>query len=159
MQVIDNSLLDALSSAACKNPRLRQNHNFHQSFDEPCQRLLNAVEPGSYIRPHRHLEPPRPETFVVMRGRIAVVVFGEVGSIEQIVALAGDGAVRGVDIPAGVWHTVLSLESGTVFFEAKPGPYIPLTDKDWAPWGPDEGSPEAQAYLNRLIAAAKDDLR
>jgi cupin fold WbuC family metalloprotein len=150
VKIIDDSLLDGLTAAARQNPRLRQNYNIHETFEEPCQRLLNAVEPGSYVRPHRHLDPPRPETFIVLRGRLAAFVFGDDGRIERMVIMTADGQARGVDIPAGAWHTVLSLERGTVCFETKPGPYLPLADKDWAPWAPAEGSPEARSYLRRL---------
>ncbi|WP_305047064.1 WbuC family cupin fold metalloprotein [Geoalkalibacter sp.] len=153
MKIIGPSLLDQLTAAARSHPRLRQNHNLHAGYDEPCQRLLNAVEPGSYIRPHRHLDPPRPETFVIMRGRLGVFVFREDGHIEHTLILARDGAAHGVDLPAGAWHTVLALETGTVFFETKPGPYLPLDDKDWAPWAPAEGSVESAGYLERLMVA------
>lgn len=154
MQIIDTHLLDQLTAAAKINPRLRQNHNFHASYDEPCQRLLNAVEPGSYIRPHRHLDPPRPETFVILRGRLAVIVFREDGQPENLLTLSGNGTAQGVDIPAGAWHTVIALESGTVFFETKPGPYLPLADKDWAPWAPAEGSVKAIGYMEGCLGAA-----
>lgn len=156
MKIIDPALLDQLTAAALTHPRLRQNHNFHVGYDEPCQRLLNAVEPGSYIRPHRHLDPPRPETFVVLRGRLAVFVFRDDGQIENILILTRDGATLGADLPAGAWHTVVSLESGTVFFETKPGPYLPLADKDWAPWAPAEGSAEAAGYMEGLMGEMED---
>jgi cupin fold WbuC family metalloprotein len=151
MQSIDHQLLDRLTAAARENRRLRMNHNLHAVYDEPCQRLLNAVEPGSYIRPHRHLTPPKPETFVVVRGRFAALVFHDGGEIDQVVHLSADpGGTVGVDIPAGAWHCIISLESGSVFFETKPGPYEPLSDKDWAPWAPAEASTEAAAYLESL---------
>lgn len=153
LQIIDNQLLDALSLAARQSPRLRKNHNLHASYDEPCQRLLNAVEPGSYLRPHRHLEQAKPECFVLLRGRIAVLTFTDDGQIEQVVFLSGGEGCQGVDLPAGVWHSMVSLESGSVFFETKPGPYRPLSDKDFAPWSPAEGSAGVGAYLARLEGA------
>lgn len=152
MKTIDDYLLDKLTSIARQNPRLRQNHNLHEDYEDPCQRLINAIEPGSYIRPHRHLDPPRPETFVVLRGRLAAIIFREDGCIERVAMLTAGGQAIGVDIPPGVWHTVLSMEIGTIFFETKSGPYRPLCDKDWAPWAPMEGSAEARDYLQRLSA-------
>ena len=149
MQIIDEKLLDNVSTAARSNDRLRMNHNIHADYDEPCQRLLNAVEPGSYIRPHRHLTPPKPETFIALRGRFVALIFEDSGEIEQMIPFGGGGPA-GVDIPAGIWHAIVSLERGSVFFETKPGPYEPLSDKDWAPWAPAEGSPEAPDYLAEL---------
>lgn len=147
---IDARLLDELSRAARQRPRLRLNHNLHEDYREPCQRLLNAVEPGTYVRPHRHLDPPRPECFVLLRGTLAVLLFAEDGGIYEIIPLAANGPCWGVDIPPGAWHSLVSLEAGTVFFETKPGPYLPLSDKDFAPWAPAEESVEAGEYLKFL---------
>ncbi len=151
MQIIDTAVLDTLAAAARVNPRRRQHLNLHGSYSEPCQRLLNAMQPDSYIRPHRHLTPPKPETFLALRGRFAVLLFRDDGTIDRTILLCtdGDGAL-GVDIPAGAWHTVLALDPGAVFFETKPGPYEPLSDKDWAPWAPPEGSAAAGEYLLQL---------
>lgn len=153
MQIIDEQLLQELSTEARNSPRRRMNRNLHQSYDEPCQRLLNAMEPDSFIRPHRHLTPPKPECFLALRGRLAALIFGDDGAVERILPFAAGGAIVGIDIPAGVWHAVVALASGSVFFETKPGPFAPLSDKDFASWAPAEGSAEAQAYLAGLQAA------
>ncbi|WP_432821262.1 WbuC family cupin fold metalloprotein [Trichloromonas sp.] len=155
VQVIDDNLLTSLSLAAKESPRLRKNHNLHASYDEPCQRLLNAVEPGSYIRPHRHLDPAKPESFLLLRGSLAALIFADDGQIERIVPLSVGSGCQGIDIPAGFWHSLVSLAPGTVFFETKPGPYQALSDKDFAPWAPAEGSLEAGAYLQFLESALR----
>ncbi len=151
MQIIDDKVIEALSLEARQSSRLRKNLNIHQDYDEPCQRLLNAVEPGSYIRPHRHLSPPKPECFVLLRGRLAIVIFDDRGEVERVLELSRGAGTLGADIPDGTWHSIVSLEAGSVFFETKPGPYVPLSDKDWAPWAPAEGDPEAAGYLERLL--------
>ncbi len=155
VQIIDDRLLESLSLAARQFPRLRQNYNLHASYDEPCQRLLNAVEPGSYLRPHRHFENAKPECFVLLRGRMVVLIFSDDGQIQQRIPLSVGTGCQGVDIPAGLWHSLVSLESGSVFLETKPGPYQALSDKDFAPWAPGEGSPEAGAYLQFLESACR----
>ncbi|HXV20244.1 MAG TPA: WbuC family cupin fold metalloprotein [Desulfuromonadales bacterium] len=155
MQLIDDPLLDALTARARQSPRGRMNHNLHASYDEPCQRLLNAMEPVSYVRPHRHLTPPKPECFLAVRGRLAAFIFADDGTIERVIPFAAGGATLGVDIPAGVWHAVVSLESGSVFFETKPGPYVPPSDKDFASWAPAEGSVGAADYLAALLRAVE----
>ncbi len=152
MKVVDSRVLDELSHAARTNPRQRLNLNLHEAYDDPCQRLLNAVEPSSYIRPHRHLTPPKSETFLAVRGRFAVLLFDDDGSVGQVAFLSPCGEMA-ADIPAGAWHAIVSLESGSIFFETKPGPYEPLSDKDWAPWAPAEGSGEAGEYLEKLKKA------
>ena len=150
MKIIDRDMLENLTEAARVNPRGRQNLNLHASYADPCQRLLNAVEPGSYIRPHRHLTPPKPETFLALRGRLAVAVFQDYGEIEQAVLLDAAAGPQGVDLPAGAWHAILALDPGAVFFEAKPGPYEPIPASDQATWAPPEGSAEAVGYLEDL---------
>lgn len=146
MKLIDTKLLTWLSSQAAENPRLRQNLNIHDSHDEACQRLLNAVEPGSYIRPHRHLTFAKPESFVGLRGRIALLIFDDGGEVIQIVPFGPQEDVAGADISCDTWHTVVSLEAGSVFYEAKPGPFDPSHKSDMANWAPEEGSLEATAY-------------
>ena len=149
-QLIDTSLLNQLAERAQDVPRKRQHYNLHADYQEPCQRLLNAVEPDSYIRPHRHRTPPKPECFIALRGRFLAIVFDDTGRIESAFLLGPDQACRGIDLAAGTWHSIVSLDSGGVFFEAKPGPFEPLEDKDFAFWAPVEGSPEAAGYLVSL---------
>jgi cupin fold WbuC family metalloprotein len=159
MQVIDSSLLDALSEKARQSPRLRMNHNLHGTYRDPCQRLLNAVEPGSYVRPHRHSDPPRPESFLVLRGLVALLVFTHEGGPQQFLLLGPGGPIFGADVAPGLWHSLLSLETGAVFFETKPGPYDPYTGKDWAPWSQAEESPQAVTYLTAPEGQVRAALR
>lgn len=151
MKIINQGILDGLSKEAAESARRRKNLNLHDESGDPCQRLFNAVEPGTYIRPHRHFDPPKPECIMAVRGRMALLIFDAHGKIEEIVPF-GDGCKAvAIELPSDLWHSLLALESGSVFFETKPGPYIPLTDKDFAPWSPAEGSPEAQTYLADLM--------
>ena len=155
--LIDQSLLDAVCSEARAHSRRRRNRNFHPSDDAPGHRLLNAIEPGSYVAPHRHLDPNKGETMIVLRGRLGLVIFNDDGTVRQTALLAHDNSVlrsagQGVDIPHGCWHSVLALESGTVFCEAKAGPYLPLTADERAPWAPPEGDAAATGYLEKLRA-------
>lgn len=150
MTLIDPALCQQLSERARQNPRLRQNLNLHTDLSAPSQRLLNALEPGTYVRPHRHTTPPRAETFIALQGQLALCQFDDHGGLEQVVVLGGGSAVFGVDVAPGLWHAVICLQSGTVFFETKDGPYRPLEDKDWPNWAPAEGTLEAAQYLEQL---------
>lgn len=152
MKIIGQADLDAVSAAARTAPRLRKNHNLHDSDAAACHRLFNAIEPGSYIRPHRHLDPDKDETFVLVRGSLGIVIFDEAGQVTESALLQAAGEKIAADIQHGVYHTALALESGTVFFEAKAGPYLPLSEQEKAGFAPEEGSPEAAAYLERLTA-------
>jgi cupin fold WbuC family metalloprotein len=149
MQIIDQAMLDRLTEQARSNPRRRQNWNIHPSDNAICQRLLNAIEPDSYIRPHRHLDPAKNETFVLLRGKLGVFVFDSDGAVEEAVLLAPTATIS-VDIPHGQFHTAVCLAPGTIFFEAKAGPYLSLTGAEKAAWAPEDGSPAVAAYLDAL---------
>ena len=123
MKLIDKQLLDEVSLKSKESPRLRMNYNFHQSLDEKCHRFLNAVEPGTQVEIHRH--PTKDETFVLLRGRVVVNTYNDDGSVLDSVELCPDDGKYGVNIPKGVWHNLESLESDSVFFECKEGPFVP----------------------------------
>lgn len=123
MKIIDEHLLNELSLEAKSLPRLRMNNNFHQSLEDKCHRFLNAVEPGTVVPIHRH--PTKDETFVLLRGKVRSTTYNDDGSIVESVILSQEDGLYGVDIPKGVWHNLESLESGSVFFECKEGPFVP----------------------------------
>src|SRR5512147_3189292 len=125
-QLISRASLDSLSMEARGSARRRKNYNFHAEADL-ANRLLNAVEPGSYVQPHRHLDPHKDETLVVVRGSFGLVFFDEGGSVTQTAIARAAGDVVGVNIPHGTYHSLVAMESGSVFFEAKAGPYVPIT--------------------------------
>lgn len=123
MKIIDQNLLDKVSTEAKESTRLRMNYNFHQSLEDKCHRFLNAVEPGAVVPIHRH--PTKDESFVLLRGKVRVTTHNDDGSIKDSVVLNQEEGLYGVDIPKGVWHKVESLESGSCSFECKEGPFVP----------------------------------
>lgn len=151
MKIITPDLLDQVTGEARNNVRRRKNFNLHPSDAFCCHRLLNAMEPDSYIQPHRHLDPNKDESMVILRGKLGIVAFDEKGAVTGTHLLQAGDAVA-VDIPHGEFHTVLSLEPATVFFEAKAGPYLPLATGEKAPWAPLEGDGSARAYHASLVA-------
>ena len=120
--IIDTELLDKVAEQAKASPRLRMNYNFHQSLDELCHRFINAVEPGTEVPIHKH--PTKDETFVILRGKVRVTTHRGDGSIIEDVVLSQESGNYGVDIPKNVWHKLESLESGSVIFECKEGPFV-----------------------------------
>jgi cupin fold WbuC family metalloprotein len=128
MSIIDKNLLDEVTSKAISSPRLRMNHNFHESYDSKSQRLLNALEPGTELPIHRHRNTS--ETYILLRGKMKVFFYDETKAlIEEFLIDPLDGKY-GIDIPVGQWHTIEVLESGTVIFEVKDGPYTPINNED-----------------------------
>jgi cupin fold WbuC family metalloprotein len=151
IQIVDRALFDRLIEQARKSPRLRTNHNFHQSMDDNPHRFLNVMVRGTYITPHRHLDPPKAESFLVLRGEIAFFLFDDSGAVTRTEILGREK--MGIDIASGVWHTLAVLTPEAVCYEVKPGPYSAANDKDFAPWAPREGDPSASEYLERLAAS------
>ena len=135
-EFIDQALMDAVASEAKESPRLRMNYNFHRSTDEAVNRLLNVMHRGSYLPVHRHLNPAKSESIVVVRGKVGITIYDDAGTeVESRMVGAGCDTV-GVDIEAGVWHGLVVLEDDTVVFEVKEGPFAPITPDNIASWTP-----------------------
>ena len=135
---IDNILLDKLTSQAKESPRLRMNLDLRNSDADSSQRMLNAIEPGSMVPIHRHQKTS--ETVVVLRGRVVEEYYSSAGVLEVSYELAAGGDARSesgmtevacaLNIPAGQWHTLRALESGTVILEMKDGAFEPIGAED-----------------------------
>ena len=155
MKIFGIGYLNELTGQARLNQRLRQHRNIHENFQDACQRLFNALEPGTYIRPHRHACDPRDGLLIAVRGLMALVTFDEQGCVTGILRFGsekyGHDIAVGAEVPANTWHTVIALEQGSILLEVKAGPFDPNLPKDLAPWAPDEGSPAVESYLSRLI--------
>ena len=123
MKIIDRSLLNKVSAEAKESSRRRMNYNFHQSLDDKCHRFLNAVELDTLVPIHRH--PTKDETFVVLRGKVRISTYNDEGEVIESIVLSPEEGKYGVDIKKNVWHNLESLESGSVIFECKEGPFVP----------------------------------
>lgn len=127
--IITQSILDSLTEQAKASPRLRMNMDLRNSPEDKSQRMLNAIEPGSPMPIHRHKYSS--ETVVCLRGRLVEEFYDDLERMcTDAVELTPGGPVVAFNIPAGQWHTVRALESGTVLLECKDGPYEPLGEED-----------------------------
>ena len=127
--IITQTILDELTEKAKASPRLRMNLDLRDSEEDTSQRMLNAIEPGSPLPIHRHQKTS--ETVVCLRGRLVEEYYDELERIcTERIELSPNGPVVALNIPAGQWHTVRSLESGTVILEMKNGPYEPISPED-----------------------------
>ena len=126
--IIDNILLDKLTSQAKESPRLRMNLDLRNSDGDSSQRMLNAIEPGSVVPIHRHQKTS--ETMVVLRGCVVEEYYSSEGALEASYELAAGGPVCALNIPAGQWHTLRALDPVTVILEMKDGAYEPIQECD-----------------------------
>ncbi len=132
------------------SPRKRIILPFHRAASESPHRMLNALQPGTYIRPHRHSAPQKFESIVVLRGAIGYVTFDATGRVTGHFPVRAQREDFGVDTGPQVFHTFIALEPDTVVFEVKTGPYSEANDKDMAAWAPEEDDPLSAAYLGML---------
>lgn len=128
MKLINKELLDIVSLQAKDNSRLRMNYNFHECLDAKAQRLLNALEPGTVLPIHRHSHTA--ETYLLLRGKIRIIYYNDQKEETESILLDPKCGDYGVHIPANQWHTLEVLDSGSVIFEVKDGPYMPLGEND-----------------------------
>ena len=144
---LDQSLFDAVAAEARQAPRLRRNYNLHAEADL-VQRFLNVLQPGTYVRPHRHCRPDPAtgfECFLVLQGAIGLLLLDDQGRVLAQERLEAAGPLRGIELEQGCYHTLVALAPDTVMFELKHGPYMPSADKDFLSAFPAEGSAEAAA--------------
>lgn len=153
IRILDSAFLDRLSAEAAATPRRRKNFNLHAADGDACHRFFNAMCADTYVQPHRHSDPDKDESLVLLRGKLGAVIFADAGGIVSATVLR-PGMVA--DIPQGTFHTWLALEDGTVFFEAKAGPYVPLAEAEKAPFAPPEGDPRVPEYLAWLKSLCTD---
>ena len=156
MKIFSRQYFDELLISADRSYRLRAHTNLHHSHDDPCQKLFNAVKTDSYIRPHRHSLDPKKEFLLAVTGLFSLITFSDAGKIDLIILFGSErysqnsSIALGLELPASVWHTVVSLTDGSILLEVKKGPFDPNNAKEMAPWAPKEDSDEALSYLNDL---------
>jgi len=158
MKLIDNAILNQLTTKAKESPRKRSHFNLHSELNDPVQRLCIAMEPETYVQPHRHSDPETWEVLMILRGSAALLFFDDKGKVFERNLLGGGGQVTAVEFPKNTWHAPVSLESGTVVFEVKQGPYKPIALINLASWAPSEGMPDADKFLEWFKCAKEGDV-
>ena len=126
--VVDKKILDELTASAKASPRLRMAMDLRNGPEDGSQRMLNALEPGTVMPIHRHHASS--ETVVILRGRIRWIFYDENGNETERVVLDADGDLRMLNVEKGRWHSLECLESGSVLYESKDGPYHPLEEDE-----------------------------
>ncbi len=151
MITVDRNFVNAISAKAKNTSRKRLNHNFHKKYNDTLQRMLNAVEPYSYIQPHKHEDPDKREIFFILKGSILVIEFDDSGNITDHVILKAESGNLVAEIAERTWHSIIALEKGSVVYEFKDGPYSPIDDKNFAPWAPKEGDNACNEYIDSIL--------
>lgn len=154
IKLINRELINTVAKEAKNSQRLRSNYNFHE-LPEKVQRFINIMQPGTYVRPHRHSRPEDIngfEFFLALQGKIGVLLFNEQGSVIHQEQLSPQQNNYGIEIAEGTFHTLVALASNTVMFELKEGPYRHSNDKEFLSHFPEEGTAAAQQQVKRWEA-------
>ena len=152
MITINDNFLDQLNAKAKASSRLRSTFNFHKEANDPMHRMLNAMEPGTYVPPHKHENPDKREACLVLRGKIALFTFYDDGTVKSATILGPETGNYGIELPPKTWHNLICIEKNSVAYEVKDGPWDPDNDKIFAPWAPKESDKKAEKYMEQLIA-------
>ena len=153
---MDSSLIKSLLMTDLFKERGRVHHNFHDSFEAPCQILMNVISSDSYIRPHRHLMAKKKEYLFALEGSFALLEFNDNRDISEVSYFSTEkhssrnSSTYGVCVEPSVWHTVISLLPTSIILEVKEGPFDPLSAKEFLVGTPEERSTDAQIYLAYL---------
>jgi cupin fold WbuC family metalloprotein len=148
---IDHSIIQPLINQARTVQRKRKNFNFHPNASDPMHRMLHALEPETYVQPHKHEIPDKREAFIILKGRVAAIEFSDQGEIIDWMLLDPALENYGMEIAPRAWHSLICLETGTVVYELKDGPWNPADDKFFATWAPKEGDANCLTYNNNIL--------
>ena len=151
MIIINDDFIQPVIEKANVSPRKRMNYNFHTQLDDPLQRMLNCLEPDTYVQPHKHENPDKVEAFILLKGKILVIEFNNDGQVASHAILEAGTGVYGAEIAPRIFHCIIALEPGSVVYEVKDGPYSPLNDKNFASWAPKEGEEGCREYMKTLV--------
>ena len=156
-RIVTEAELTDKQSEAASSPRLRTNLNLHSSAQATVQRMVLALQPSTYIRPHRHPEPNKWEMIVMLAGELELLLFSDEGVIEQRICMLPSGSHAGcptsapvIEIPACAWHSFICKQPNTLALEVKEGPYAPTNEQDFASWAPAEFSESVGTYLSSI---------
>lgn len=139
---------EALCREAAGAARRRAHQLWHRDHADGVQRLAMALQPGTYVRPHRHADPSKWEALVLLSGRVSLLVFDDSGYVKERVELAHAAGAVVVETPAGTWHSLVAMEPDSALFEFKPGPFAPSEFAGWAPAEDDPDAPRIAAWLS-----------
>jgi cupin fold WbuC family metalloprotein len=150
VKILDKALSDGLLEMAAKSQKKRAFYSYHQP-DEDLQRMVYAGYSETYVRPHRHQSPVKIEVYLIVQGQASLLVYDDSGKITETVNLDEAGPVRLVEIPTGVWHSLVITSETAVLYEIIHGMFDPFTFKAFAGWAPEEDDRAGgQEYLRQL---------
>ena len=150
MFTTNNKLINETLEKARNSPRKREVYCFSSPQDK-IQRMINVGLKETYVRPHKHENPDKLEIFSILKGKVAILIFDDIGKITDSIILDEDKDNKAVEIPAKTWHSFIVLSDEAALYEIIEGPYDPKSHKKFAEFAPEEGTDEAAKYLQNKV--------
>jgi len=154
---IDDELFADLTRKAAEAPRLRAHHIFHQSHEEPVQRLCIALKHGTYVRPHCHRTSGKWELLLVLRGDVDLLIFDDEGRVTERRVMSAGSGLSAIELTSDTWHSIVTKGADAVIMEVKQGPFAPTAPEEFAAWAPAEGTDEVPGFLAWSATAQPGD--
>jgi cupin fold WbuC family metalloprotein len=153
MKKLDETLFSDLLTQADLSERKRAHYCLHTEHDDPVQRMCIGLKKGTYVRPHFHGQNKKWELLLVLKGRLALVIFDQAGKIIEKLSLSPNQTIMGAEFPENTWHSIYPETDDVIILEVKPGPFTPAQASDFASWAPKEGEPSVNAFMQWLSEA------
>jgi len=151
LKFINQEIVNSVALAAQNSARRRSIYTFHEDNSDKVHRMVNVLQPESYVQPHKHEDPNKVEVFVILQGKLLIATLADDGRVMESVVLAAGTSPWGAEIPPATWHITLALEPDTAVYEIVEGPWDPATHKKFPDWAPSEDDYEAgQKYIASL---------
>lgn len=147
---LNKELFDKVAVDAKNSERRRKNLNFHTMASDTLQRMIHAMEPDTYVQPHRHIDPDKREVFIAFRGKVAAIEYDDDGKVSRWCLIEACGNTTGVEMTPRAWHSLIALES-SIIYEIKDGPYDPADDKYFADWAPKENAGDGIEFNEKVL--------
>ncbi len=151
MDKFDEQLFDHLIIESRISKRKRAHHIFKNDSEDHLQSIYVAMQPGTYIQPHKHESPDKREIFIAFKGRFLFLEFDEKGEITDHFVLDPKTNTHSAEINSKIYHSLICLKPDSVGLDLKTGPFHPINDKDFAEWAPKEGDERCEEYLNDIL--------
>lgn len=155
MDKFNNTHFEQIIEASKTAPRKRSHHFFNTSPEDLLQSIYIAMQPGTYVRPHKHKHPDKREMFIAFSGKFLILQFDNEGAITDHIVLDPATKHFSVEIEARIYHTVMCLAPDSVGVDIKNGPFSQINDKNFAPWAPKEGDPDCNDYMQNICKELK----
>ncbi len=151
LKLINSETIKEVAATAQNSSRRRSIYTYHNDNADKLHRMINVIEPDSYIQPHKHEDPDKTEVFIILQGKLLLAILADDGRVMESVVLEAGKSPWGVEIPPSTWHITVALEPDTAVYEVLEGPWDPATHKKLAPFAPAETEIEAgQKYIASL---------